>query len=303
MKFGRMAQLLLGVCVGAFCFVGKAHADQWAFATGLNYTSGDYDEAVDTTVYTVPFSASYRADTWSFSVTVPYVWLEGSGNIIPGAVSGFGPGGGAVGGSVGGSAGASVGAGGTGISVGSGLVNVILPGTPTTPAPPPPPGPVPVVIEEEGLGDVTMSASFSPFQTGFARQFSFGADVRLPTGDEDRALGAGEVIGGLSTLFVQPVGDQTAFYAAVGYQHAFESDVGGTSAALGLESLVSGNFLLGASVDWADATVDGAPSQSNATLYAGVDLTDSVRLSAFALTGLSETSPDVGAGVRLIFRP
>lgn len=299
MKLNRVARLMAGACLGAAAMAGSAHAGEWAFATGLNYTSGDYNETQDTTVYAVPFTAGYSTERWSFSASVPYISLEGSGNIIPGAFSGFGPGSGGIGagGSTGGG-GVSVGGGG-GISIGGGILNPIL-----APPPPPPPGPppAPVTIEEEGFGDLTLSASFTPFVSESGGQFSIGADVRLPTGDETRSLGAGETIAAISASYALPIGDQSAIYGAVGYQHAFDSEIGGAAVGFGAETEFT-SFLLGASVDWSDASIDGVPSQSKATVYAGFDVTEQVRIALYALTGLTETSPNFGAGINLIWRP
>ncbi len=315
----RMARLMAGVCAAAAALMG-ARADaqdasdgHWAFATGLNYTKGNYGEAQDTTIYAVPFSAGYVADRWSFSVSVPYVWLKGSGNVAPGAVSAFGPGAfgstsanGASASAGTGSTGASLGSGGLGLSPGSGLINVILsPPTPPPPpgSPPPPPPPTPTTIQEEGIGDTTLSLSVTPYVANSGARFTLSSDFRFPTGDDAKSLGAGETIGSVSAAYAFPVGDKTSLYGAIGWQHAFDSDVSGASAGIGAQTQVGGTALIGASVDWAEATTDRIPSQSEATLYAGFDMAPHTRLVAFALAGLTRTSPDSGFGLRLVFQP
>ncbi|MEJ0058767.1 MAG: hypothetical protein WDM79_03885 [Terricaulis sp.] len=281
--------LTLGLAASALFAAAPAQADdgRWSFSTGADYTSGDYGEATDTTILIVPFTAAYGSDRWRASVSVPYVRLEGTGNIIPGTGAGGASGGGSSGGLAG---------------VGGGLLPGLFPGaTPTTPSPTP--TPTPVTIEEEGVGDATLSLSVTPYIADSGARFTIAADARVPTGDEERSLGAGETIGSIATGYSHPIGERSALYGSIGYQRAFDSGQDSIFANLGAESLVTEKVLLGASVDWSEASVDGRPNASQASLYTGFLANDHVRLVAYASAGLSETSPDTGAGVRLVLRP
>jgi hypothetical protein len=287
MKSELMRRLLLGIGLAA-ATAAPARADDWSFSTGADYTSGEYGEDQDTTILIVPFTAAYGSDRWRASVTVPYVSLEGSGNIIPGTGAGAGSGGGGA-------------TGGGPLGSGGGLLGLFPGADPASPPPPPPP--TPVTIEEQGLGDTTVSLSVTPFISDGGARFTLGADARLPTGDEERSLGAGETVGSVAAAYSQPLGERAAIYGAVGYQRAFESEADSFLANIGAESFVSEHVLLGASVDWAEASVDGRPNASQASLYTGIRANDHVRFVAYASAGLSDTSPDTGAGVRLVFRP
>lgn len=157
------------------------------------------------------------------------------------------------------------------------------------------------MIQEEDIGDTTLSASFVPFVSDSGARFSIGADFRFPTGDDAKALGAGQTIGSVSASYAFPVGAHAALYAAVGHQDAFDTNTSGGSAAVGGETRIGDNGVVGVSASWAQAVINGAPNQSEATLYGGVDLTDHMRFAAYALAGLSRTSPD-NFGVRLVFK-
>ncbi|MGQ0532151.1 MAG: hypothetical protein ACT4OF_05585 [Caulobacteraceae bacterium] len=280
----RLGQLLLGASILA-CFAGPARAE-WSFSTGVDYTSGDYGEAENTTIYQVPFSAAYRGEGWAFAVTVPYVDLKGTGNIIPGGVGGVGGGVGDIGGLPGGIGG-----------IDPGIIG--LPG----PAPAPAPPPVPTLVDEQGLGDVTVSFAWAPWQSDNGGGLTIGAGARLPTGDEEKSLGAGETIGSLSANYSVPLGDAFSLYAGAGYGYAFDSEEGGIFGGVGAQADLSSRFALGAGVDWAEATTTGFEDSTTATLFARFAMTDSVDLAGYVAAGLTDTSPDTGAGVRISFRP
>src|SRR5262249_13237767 len=140
-----------------------------------------------------------------------------------------------------------LGPGGLGLSPGGGLVNVILPSPPAA-SPPPPPGPPPppTLIEHEGIGDTTPSPSYAPFVSDPGARFTIATDFRFPTGDDKKALGAGQTIGSISASYAFPVSEHAALYAAVGYQDAFDTSTSGGSAAIGGETRVGESGLLGA---------------------------------------------------------
>jgi hypothetical protein len=286
----RIGRLLLGATVlASISAPGAAQAGEWSFSAGADYTSGDYGEAQETTIYQVPLSTAYRGDNWSFAVTVPYVWLEGSGNIIPGSA-----GGGAGGGGGGASAGVGLGAGGIDLGV-------VLPSAGPTASPMPPA--IPTTVEEEGLGDVNVSFAFAPFRPSNGGGLTIGVGARLPTGDEEKSLGAGQTIGSIGASYNLPISESFSLYAGAGYAHAFETEDGGMFGSVGANFDIGPNFNLGGGVDWAESTTTGFEDATNATVYAGFDLAARTRLVAYASAGLTNTSPETGAGLRLVFRP
>lgn len=250
-----------------------AAAQEFRFGSGVDYSSGDYGEAEDTTIVTVPLSAAYVGERWSVSVTVPFASVEGPGTVVPGSggsgLGGFGP--------------------------TSSLTDALLFGPDA--ADDPTPG---ANISEQGLADVTVAAGVTPIETEGGLRLTLNGAVRAPTGDAERSLGTGETSGSLSTTLAQRFG-RSAIYGVVGAERAFESEQDGVFAGVGAEGYVTDKGLLGASLNWSEATSDSLRDAAQASAYAGYDLTPSLQVRGYAAAGLTDTSPDMAAGVRLVF--
>lgn len=266
----RQAALLLTLCAAA---APAAAEDGWSFSAGADYTNGDYGSEQETSILIAPFSAVYGAERWRVGLTLSYVSVEGAPGVVPGATGALGSGG----------------------PLGS-VTDPLLGGGA---AQDPVLGPE---IEEQGLGDTTLEVAFTPFIGESGTRFSLSGAARLPTGDEDRSLGAGETLLSAAAGVAQPIGDRAALYGAVGYTHATESDDGGAFAGAGVEGRVSDGVLLGASAEWSEARVAGTPERTQATLYASFALSEDVQLAAYVLGGLSDSAPDAGGGIRLTLR-
>ena len=57
-------------------------ANNFSFSTGTNFTSGKYGRATSTDIWYVPFTVRYRSNRSLFRVTIPYISITGSRNII-----------------------------------------------------------------------------------------------------------------------------------------------------------------------------------------------------------------------------
>lgn len=72
---------------GIVGFGGLANAAEqggnFSLTTGLDYSSGDYGDDVDTDITSVPVVAKYEANRWILKLTVPYVSITGPGNVVP----------------------------------------------------------------------------------------------------------------------------------------------------------------------------------------------------------------------------
>jgi hypothetical protein len=271
----RRAAFLLSLCAAAAsASAAGAEEQSWTFSTGFDYSQGDYDSGQDTDIVTVPFSASYGAERWRVGITVPYVSVEGAPGVVPGstgAIGGLGP--------LSSVTNPLTGAGGPS---GAALV-----------APP---------IEEQGLGDTTVEFNVIPYVAGNGARIAMLGAARLPTGDEESFLGAGETVLSLATGGAHPLGDAAALYGAVGYSNAVESGDDGLFANVGVEGSVGGAFVIGVNGEWSQARIANAPERSQVTVYSAFDLTANTRLAAYALAGLSDNAPDAGVGLRLSLR-
>jgi hypothetical protein len=273
-----------------------AHAadGRWTFSTGTDYTAGDYGEAEDTTIVIVPFTAAYKTDRWSARVTVPYVTIDGPGTVVPGS---SGIGGGATSGSSGG--------GGLGGLLG-GLLDGLLGGgsggASATPSATPTP-PTTTTVHESGLGDVSIAFGYVPLKTEGGTKVALGARVRLPTADADRYLGIDDTALAVSTTLSQSFSSRAAIYGAAGYERSFEAEANALFAQIGAEGYVLKSLLIGANIDWAQANDVLRRDSTQAGAYIAFDATTEWSLVLYGSAGLTDTSPDIGAGLRLVFTP
>ena len=59
---------------------------------GTDYSTDKYGLTDSTDVWYVPFSASYETGAFTYKVTVPWIRVTGSGEIVPGGFDGAGDG-------------------------------------------------------------------------------------------------------------------------------------------------------------------------------------------------------------------
>jgi hypothetical protein len=268
---GARAALAVTFCAAALASQASAEQTSWTFSTGADYTHGDYGTGQDTDILTTPFSVTYGAERWRVGVAIAYVSIEGGGGVVPSAA-----------GAIAGAAPLS--------SVTNPLFGPTGPAQTSAIAP---------HVDEQGLGDATVEVAFTPFIGEHGTRVSVQGGARLATGDEERSLGAGETVLSLATGVAQPISNATAIYGAIGYSTAPDGGDDGLFLGAGLEGRIANGVLLGASAEWSQAQIADAPERTQATLYAGFDLTQNVRMAAYVLGGLSDAAPDVGAGLRL----
>ena len=72
---------------------------------------------------------------------------------------------------------------------------------------------------------------------------------------------------------------------------------------VGAESYVAERVQLGATLDFSQASSELRRDSTQAGAYVGFDASSTTRILAYGSAGLTETSPDIGAGVRIVFTP
>lgn len=77
-----MKSLQWMVALGAFAFTGVACAEGLTLGTGFDYTTGKYGTSEKTDILYVPFYARYEAGRSVFKLTVPYIRIDGPGNVL-----------------------------------------------------------------------------------------------------------------------------------------------------------------------------------------------------------------------------
>ncbi len=68
--------------IAALALAGAARAEGLTLGTGFDYTSGKYTGSEETRILYVPFIAKYETGPWALRATVPYIRIDGPGNVV-----------------------------------------------------------------------------------------------------------------------------------------------------------------------------------------------------------------------------
>ena len=159
---------------------------------------------------------------------------------------------------------------------------------------------------ESGLGDIVASAFYTLMNE---RESAFGLDLgvklKLPTADEEKGLGTGEVDYALQADVFKPFGNFTAF-GSLGYR--FYGDPPGVDLrnvpyyAIGASYRMAPGSTIGVAYDYRPHITPGGSEISELTLFWSKRFSREWRLQLYALTGFSNGSPDAGFGAVLDYR-
>lgn len=156
-----------------------------------------------------------------------------------------------------------------------------------------------------GIGDVSFATTYTVSWKPERLYLDLIGRVRFPTGDDDEGLGSGETdfvaLASLTKDF-----DSLTVYADAGRRFLGSSPArpreDGWLLSAGLSTPLAGNTEIGTSVDWREAAYDDAPDPAEVSAYVRFDVGEDLRMNVYAFAGLSDGSPDGGAGVTLTWR-
>lgn len=270
-------KIVLALLAAAVCGGASASAQTLRLASGFEYTRGLYGARLSTESLIATASARYTFDNWAFGLVIPYVSVTGPGAPFdPYAVSVY----------------ALV----LPVGVEQSFVPLLsLPQDESFFYPQ-------LRLKSEGLGDVTASASRS-FELKRNRLYlDATAILKLPTGDADKLIGTGETD---LTLRSDLVYEAPGFgvFAGGGYSHTGKSErfdlMDRWQFSAGVYKPIGPRFTLGVIYDWREPLVVNSGEISEITSYLSMQVSDRFSVLAYSVTGLSEASPDIGAGLRL----
>ena len=242
--------------------------DGLALGIGADYSSGDYGTATTTEIWSVPLSARYTSGDWTWKASLPWVRVSGDAGVLPGL------------GNVG-----NLNPNGRGRGRGNALVPI---GGDSGSA--------------SGIGDLRLSGTYSFANTG-ATGVDLTANVKVATADEDKGLGTGANDYGLALDLYRDFNGTTLF-GGVGYTLLGDSDYIDTdsvwNANLGASWAV-GSGSLGVMYDWRAAATTTADDRSEVTGFYSIKSGEAAKWQFYATKGLSDGSPEWGAGVALTY--
>jgi hypothetical protein len=247
--------------------VGAARADDGiTLGIGADYSSGDYGTTTTTDIWSVPLSARYTSGDWTWKASLPWMRVSGNAGVVPGLgnVGNLNPNG-----------------------RGRGRGNAITSSDSGS---------------ASGIGDLRLTGTYSFAGTG-ATGVDLTANVKVATADEDKGLGTGANDYGLALDLYRDFSGTTLF-GGVGYTMLGDSDYIDTdsvwNANLGASWAV-GSGSLGVMYDWRAAATETADYRSEVTGFYSIRSGDAAKWQLYATKGLSDGSPEWGAGVALTY--
>ena len=246
---------------------GAAQAeDGFNFGIGADYSSGDYGSDTTTKILSIPFTARYTTGDWTLRASLPWMSVDGDPNVVPGlgSVNNTNPNGRGRGQGNNG--------GGTPDPVESGSAS--------------------------GIGDLRLAATYA-IDTGGPLGVDLTAAAKIATADEDKSLGTGANDYGVALDLYRDF-DGTLLFGGVGYTALGDSDFIDVDSVFNVNAGASwhvGNGSLGAMYDWRAAASEDADDRSELTGFYTVPAGERSKLQLYAVKGLSDGSPDWGAGL------
>lgn len=253
------------------------------FETGIEFSTGDFGTARNTSILAVPLTLGYRHRLFEISATIPYLHLSTTGFTI---LTGGGP---------------------------AAVSETKAARTPTPQVPAPTPrNPSPVIADKasksstSGMGDLRLQGiAFLLEERGNWPSLSPWLTVKIPTANEDKGLGSGKTDVGLGAVVAKTFGRSFASidlgYTFIGEPKGVDFDnVFSLIATLGyspLEPLSVYGFF-----DFRTAVVDKVHNPASLGLGARYLIAERIGLKAEVRGGVTDSAPDVAGTMGLEFR-
>ncbi len=255
--------LCCGLLLAAATTVAQAQ-EGLSLSVGADYSTGEYGSETTTEIFSVPFSAKWASDRWTWKASLPWLRVDGDPSVLPGL---------------------------------GGVINTNPRGRGRGGTPVPDPTAPVASGTASGIGDLRLSATYA-LSTG-----PLGVDltglVKVPTADEDKGLGTGETDYGIAVDLYRDF-DGTLLFGGAGYTLLGDNEY------LPLRNVANANIgasrsmgtgTLGLVYDWRQAATEGRDDRSELTGFYSTRAGERGKVQVYASAGLSDGSPDWGAGV------
>lgn len=271
-------------------------ADGFSAGIGTDYSSGKYGGTERTRITSIPMNAKYVAGPLTFKLSVAWINVSGTGVIIPSGLGGIGGSGGS---GESGSSGGTVGVFGCAADNRSGArkpgdngpcATTVVAGVAAA-----------VRRTEQGFGDTVAAATYNALNSK-GLSIDVTGRVKFATASDTKGLGSGKMDYALQIEAEQSIG-KGYFNGGLGYK--ILGDPSGVSLNNVWYGSVGGGFKFsdattaGVSYDYATAARSGGTALQEISFYASQRLSKNFKLNAYIFTGLSNASPDWGAGIGL----
>ena len=265
----KFAAPLAAVLAGA-SFAALAEDGSFSLGTGLTYTSGDYGTSTTTKILSIPFTARYDLDRWTFKATIPYLRITGGSSVIPGlgTVPNSNPRGRGRG---------NAGAGTTATAT----------STDST---------------ASGWGDLVTSVTYNAY---YDQASKLGVDLtgkaKWGTADRDQGLGTGENDYGAQADVFKTFDRTTVFgglgYTRLGSSNFIQLNSHVWNATAGFTYKLNDRDSAGLAYDVREKASATSSELSELTAFWSRKLDRNWKMQVFGLKGFANGSPDWGAGI------
>lgn len=296
MQHALTRSLLAASCLSCFATLPIAgYADGFSVGVGADYSSGKYGGTDRTEIASVPMNAKYVAGPLTLKMSVSWISVTGTGVIIPSGLGGIGSNGGETG------SGGSTGVFGCAADNRSGARKAEDNGPCATTA---------VVVAgaaaalrrtQQGFGDIVAAATYNALNSK-GLSIDVTGKVKFATASDTKGLGSGKMDYALQFEAEQSIGKG---YVNGGVGYKWLGDPVGVALNNVWYSSVGGGIKLsdavtaGVSYDYAAAARSGGTALQEISLYASQRLNKNFKLNGNVFKGLSNGSPDWGAGIGL----
>ena len=238
--------------------------DKLSLSSEVEYSSGKYGGTEATDILFVPFVAKFESGPTILKLTVPYVEINGPGNVL---IANAGP-----------------------VPIGTITTPLMTASTQRSRA--------------SGLGDIMASVSYNAFYDAPSGLLvDIGSKIKFATASKAQGLGTGKNDFGLQADVYQSLGRATTLMATLGYTWMGKPEGSNfrniVSTSVGLAYKLDTDTTLSAFLDVRQSVVSTHPTPRELTLYVSRSLGKHWKIQTYALTGMSEASPRKGIGATL----
>ncbi|MDP1933208.1 MAG: transporter [Gammaproteobacteria bacterium] len=261
------------IASAAVCAVATAqetpdNSQRHNLSAGAYYSDGDYGQPVDTSIHYFPFAYDYTISNWNLKINIPHIEISGLGNVL-------------------------VNVGG----IGRNDLEGFIPSNPTALE----------ASTTRGIGDTTLTATYQlPSYSATAPFIDLGFEVKLPTADEYRGLGTGELDFGIQVDLYQLIGEITLF-GTVGYKFRGRSDLfnemtDSAYVSLGFVSPIRDSLSYGVIYDFREAASENSMETHEILPFISWVPAPSWTLMTYIAKGFTRDSADIAIGAQLSYR-
>lgn len=264
---------------GSLFLASTAAAADFRVSTGLGveFATGDYGTGLTTDSVAIPLTIDVNlTKRLEFELVVPYLYQSNSSSTFAGGVR-FGRNG--AGGSFLGNGANGNGAGGSAV--------------------------IDENRSESGLGNISLKSGYVVLEEGeVAPQLKPIVYIEFPTADKDKGLGTGEFVTGLGLAVDKWFGNWRPYFEGI-YNFQGSSDLYALkdffSYEAGVNWQMTDRFLSNAALLGATKPVEGASDLLEARLKLAYRLSAKSHFEGYLAAGLTDGSPDFGAGVAAFY--